>query len=86
MPEPIYTRDGTGYYLSRLDGDTLTVHPTIFGRMQDELAKSIGSETDRAANALAVAGVTANELDARYFRETKVVTDTSLFRRFSETA
>ena len=78
MPLHLVTDDGMTSIRSKLDGDTLTVHPITFARMQECLASALGTETGRAADALRAAGLTAEEIASRLGCETKIVVDASL--------
>lgn len=79
MPNAV-TLDDNGYVLStsNIDGDTLTVHPVVFARMQDVLLIYDGSPDVAAKKALVVAGLTDEEINSRLHRETKIVVDASL--------
>ena len=63
---------------SKLEGDELRVHPEVFGRMQDAAELGDGDATQRAAQAMRIAGLSEEEIAGRTFRNTKIVVDPTL--------
>lgn len=86
MPE-LVAIDDTGHVvsLSKLDGDTLTVHPAVFQRMQVACARPDLSPTAASVEAMKLAGLTDDEINSRVGRKTKIVVDASLATDFWKT-
>lgn len=80
MPKPVpIDRDGYVVSTSKLDGDTLTVHPATFARMQEIIARHDVNPDMASAEAMRVAGLTDDEIRSRELRETTIVVDATLF-------